>query len=234
MKFEVKNMGYPSLEEIAQETKDWDFIKNLPDHIGPFTKSVSGTITGKILQICTYSSAALRAKVDLIFTSETFDYILVRTIGINVYRDINYIYKEKDIFATKVGAKLPEILHTIEHPEEVNLGEMVANKKILTWQYGNNLPEQLDSFQLYIKPSHSIEYLNGSIILIDYTDFAKNDQFVVYYNRLRNQFFGELKIAGVFHATKDFDSTNLTQLQAKLEKHLKITLQEISSASHEI
>lgn len=227
-------MGSPSLEELAKETQDWDFVKNLPEQIGAFTKNLDGTINGKILHICNYYAPSLKAKIDITYSAETCDYILVRIIGINTYRDVSYIYKDKDLFATKVTAKLPQILHLIEHPEEVNLGEMVANKQILTWKYGNSLPEKIGNFELYIKPSHSIEYLNGSIILIDYTDFTRNDQFVVYYNRLRDQFFGELKIAGVFHATKDFDSTNLTQLQKQLEKHLDNTLQNISAANHEI
>jgi len=231
-------MGKPSLEEIKKEmlekTKNWDFIKALPDKIDAFSKKLDGTIAGNILTICTYSALTINAKVDIIYTFETSDYILIRTMGLNTYRDISYIFREKDLFAAKVTANLPQILHQMEHPEDVNLGEMVADQHILTWQYGNSLPPKIGSFQLYIKPSHAIEHLNGSIILIDYTDFAKNDQLVIYYNRLRNDFYGEARIAGVFHATKQYDATNLTQLQEKLEKNLNNTLEKIATASHEI
>ena len=227
-------MGYPKIEEIALAAKEWDFIKNLPDNLGPFTKKIEGNIEGQELHICSFTAPTLKAKVDIIYTAETFDYILVRSLGLNIYRDVSLIYKEKDLFAQKVLANLPHILHSMEHPEDENLGEMVIQKKILTWDYGNNLPKSIGPFELYITPQKSIEHINGSIIIIDYTDFTHGDQFLVYYNRLRDEFFGEVKVGSVFHATKDFDAKSLTALQQKLETNLEKTLTGITAADHEL
>jgi len=227
-------MGYPSIEEIKEVSKEWRFINELPNELEGFTKTVPLDIKGNILTLCSYTNAAIKGKVDIIYTGETFDYILERALGFNIYRDIRFIYKEKDIFAAKVKPALPTILKGMEDPSLVNLGEMVAKKQILNWEYGNNLPEKIGAFELYIKPSKAIEHINGSIILLDYSDFIRKDQFLVYYNRLRDQFFGELKIAGVFRDTKDFDAKNLTQLQENLEKHLVTTLERVTNGSHEI
>ena len=227
-------MGYPSIQEIAETTKTWDFINKLPENIDSFQKKLPGTIEGKVLTICSYYDDRLKAGVDIIYTSETFDYILVRKIGLNIYRDVRFIYKEKDEFAKKVGEALPQVLAETADPTKVNLGEMVADHKILTWAYGNSLPEDKNGFVFYIKPERSIEYLNGSIIMLDYSNFAKEDQFVVYYNRLREEFFGELKIGGVFHATKEFDSKTLAGLEKKLKAKLDKTLDSISKADHNI
>lgn len=227
-------MGYPTITEIAEAVKEWDFIQNLPATIDSFQKQIEGKIQGQILYICSYTSAPLQAKLDIIYTAETFDYILVLSRGMNIYRDVGLIYKEPASFAENAQVKIPLIIHQMEHPEDVNLGEMVAAQKILTWDFGNNLPEQIGAFQLYIKPAKAIDYINGSIILIDYSDFTRGDQFVVYYSRHRNEFFGEIKINGVFHATMDFDAKNLTQLQEKLEQNLATTLSNISKADHEI
>jgi len=227
-------MSYPSIQKIAEQIKSWDFIINLPQEIYGFVKETNGNIDGQILHICHYVNKDLKAKLDIIYTAETFDYIVVRTMGINTYRDVRYVYKEKDVFAEKVGEALPGIIKNMENPASVNLGQMVINKGIMTWKYGNSLPDNIGSFELYIKPEKAIEHINGSIIIIDYTDFECKDQFVVYYNRLRNQFFAELKIAGVFRDSKTFDSTSLKGLQSKLENNLQCTLSYINKTDHKI
>ena len=227
-------MGYPSITEIQEETKSWDFIDQLPEQVGQFTKKRVGTIDGQVLTICRYEAPALRASLDITYSSETFDYILVHTMGMNSYRDIRFIYKEKDIFARKVQSYLPCILDAMEHPRKVNLGEMVEEKGILTWDYGNHLPEKIGPFELYIKPADAIEHINGSIIVIDYSNFVRKDQLIIMYNRLRDEFFGEVKINSVFHASMDFDSKNLKELEQRLEEHLESTLKWVDTTDHTI
>lgn len=227
-------MGYKSITEIQEETRNWDFIDQLPEQVGQFTKKRVGTIDGQILTICRYEAPALRASLDITYSSETFDYILVHTMGMNSYRDIRFIYKEKDIFAQKVQNYLPGILDCMEHPTRVNLGEMVEEKGILTWDYGNHLPEKIGPFELYIRPANAIEHINGSIILIDYSNFVRKDQLIIMYNRLRDEFFGEVKINSVFHASMDFDSRNLQELEQRLEEHLESTLKWVDSTDHTI
>lgn len=227
-------MGYKSITEIQEETRSWDFINQLPEQVGQFTKKRVGTIEGQILTICRYEAPALRASLDITYSSETFDYILVHTMGMNSYRDIRFIYKEKDIFAQKVQNYLPGILDCMEHPTRVNLGEMVEEKGILTWDYGNHLPEKIGPFELYIRPANAIEHINGSIILIDYSNFVRKDQLIIMYNRLRDEFFGEVKINSVFHASMDFDSRNLQELEQRLEDHLEPTLKWVDSTDHTI
>lgn len=227
-------MGYKSITEIQEETRSWDFIDRLPEQVGQFTKKRVGTIDGQILTICRYEAPALRASLDITYSSETFDYILVHTMGMNSYRDIRFIYKEKDIFAQKVQNYLPGILDCMEHPTRVNLGEMVEEKGILTWDYGNHVPEKIGPFELYIRPANAIEHINGSIILIDYSNFVRKDQLIIMYNRLRDEFFGEVKINSVFHASMDFDSRNLQELEQRLEDHLESTLKWVDTTDHTI
>lgn len=225
-------MGYKPIEEIQQETRQWDFIRGLPEQVGQFSKKLVDTIDGQILTICRYEAPELRARLDIIYTSETFDYIVVHTMGMNSYRDIRFIYKDREVFAKNVKAYLPGILHSMEEPASVNLGEQVAEHGILTWDYGNHLPEKIGPFELFIKPARAIEHINGSIILIDYSNFDRLDQLIIMYNRLRDQFFGEVKINSVFHASMDFDSKNLKELEGKLKEHLEETLEKVDQADH--
>ena len=41
-------MGYKPIEEIQQETRQWDFIQGLPDQVGKFTKKLVDTIDGQV------------------------------------------------------------------------------------------------------------------------------------------------------------------------------------------
>lgn len=227
-------MGYDSIEEIQKQTHEWDFIKELPETIGVFKKKITDYIEGQVLFICRYEAPELRASVDLTYSAETFDYIMVRTMGLNSFRDVRLIYKERDVFEEKTKKYLPLVISNMEHPEQVNLGELYEAKKVEDWEFGKTLPKRIGSFELYIDPSHAIEHINGSIILIDYSDFARRDQLIIMYNRLRDEFFGELKVNSVFRTTTSFDGRNVKELEDKLKKNLEPTLKWVSETDHTI
>lgn len=137
---------------------------------GSVHQKLVDTISGQVLTICRYEAPELRARLDIIYTSETFDYIVIHTMGMNSYRDIRFIYKDRDVFAKNVRAYLPGILHSMEDPTSVNLGEQVAEHGILTWEYGNHLPEKSGPLSCISNPpmpsSTSTDPSSSSIIPI--------------------------------------------------------------------
>ena len=227
-------MSYPSIDEIAVQVKDWTFVNALPEEVKGFTKKIKIEKQGQVLFICSYLNEELRARLDIIYTSETFDYILCRTMGLNEYRDIRFIYKQRDIFEREVGLNIESILAEMYSPEHRKLVYIVEEKGIPTWEYGNNLPAKIGSFELYIKPCEVIRHINGSFIFVDYSDFERKDQLVIMYNVLRDEIFAELKVAGVFRTLRTFDCRSLKELEEKLEKHLKETLDFVTNTDHEI
>ena len=227
-------MGYPSIDEIAEQVKDWSFINDLPEEFQGFTKRIKIEKQGQVLFICSYVNEALKARLDIIYTSETFDYILCRTMGLNEYRDIRFIYKQRDIFEREVGVHIKSVLAEMSSPEHRKHVYIVDEKGIPNWEYGNNLPAKIGSFELYIKPCEVIRHINGSFIFVDYSDFERKDQLVIMYNVLRDEIFAELKVAGVFRTLRTFDCRSLKELEEKLEKHLKETLDFVTNTDHEI
>lgn len=227
-------MGYSTIEEVAEQVKSWEFINNLPEELCGFRKQLRYEIKGQVLFICSYENEKLRAGIDITYTCETFDYILCQRMGMNEFRDIRFIFKESERFAAEVTSHLQGILEQMVEVDKRNLGYLVAEKGILTWDYGNNLPDKLGPYDLYIKPQRAIRHINGSIIFLDYTNFQLNDQFVVLYNCLRDEIFAELKIAGVFQTTRKFDCRTLAELENCLKKYLQETLDYIAQADHEI
>lgn len=227
-------MGYSAIAEIAEQVKKWEFIENLPAELNKFKKVMKIEKQGQVLFICRYVNDLLKARLDITYTSETFDYILCRTMGLNEHRDIRFIYKERDIFEREVSTHLEDILAEMSAPENRKLGYLVEEKGIPNWEYGNNLPGKIGSFELYLRPKEAIRHINGSIIFLDYSDFGRRDQLVLLYNVLRDEIFAELKIAGVFRTSRSFDCKTLSELEEKLKACLEETLSSITSADHEI
>ena len=220
-------MGYPSIDEIAEQCASWDFIENLPKEINGFTKVKLLQKKGQLLYICSFINKKARIQLDIIYTAETFDYILIKKIGLNEYRDIRFIYKKKDVFAKEINVKLDVLTKELMSNNADDLGYLVKEKGILDWEYGNSLPTKIGNFELYIKPSNAIRYLNGSIIFVDYSDFTNQDQLVILYNVLRDEIFAELKIGGAFQTLRDFDVCDLQELEKRLSKYLKPLLENI-------
>ncbi|MEG0798603.1 MAG: hypothetical protein RR384_07435 [Acidaminococcaceae bacterium] len=227
-------MGYPTVETIVAEAAAWEFIHELPATLHGFTKNIMLKQQGQLLFICAYINESLRARVDIIYTTETFDYLLRRKMGLNEYRDIRFIFKDRAQFEKEVAGHLAGIIEEMADYHVRQLGYMVDDKGILTWEYGNSLPQRLGDFELYIKPAAAMNYINGSVIFLDYSNFARGDQLVFLYNCLRNELFAEIKIGGVFKSSHTFDCQNLQELEGKLKTELAPTLTAISAADHEI
>ena len=56
-------MGYPSIDEIAVQVKDWVFINDLPEEFKGFTKKIKIERQGQVLFICSYVNEALKARL---------------------------------------------------------------------------------------------------------------------------------------------------------------------------
>ena len=89
-------MGQPKITEIEAQLGEWEFLKELPQEIDGFKLTMGQGIDGQILTIASYSNEAMHSKLDLIYTSETFDYVPVKTIGMHTFRDIRYFCRDRD------------------------------------------------------------------------------------------------------------------------------------------
>ena len=227
-------MGYPTLDEVQQQCSTWEFIAELPAELNGFVKELRLERAGQILFICSYVNRATRKQIDLTYTTETFDYILCKKMGLNEYRDIRFIFKEREVFAKEVFAKLPSIIQELSEETGEHLGYLIKDKGILDWEYGNSLPAKIGDFELYIKPNNAVRYLNGSVIFLDYSDFARQDQLVILYNILRDEIFAERKVGSVFQTVRDFDVKDFKELEKRLKDNLVKVLDDITKMDHEI
>lgn len=225
-----------SIHEIEEGLKDWVLLKQLPQELCGF-KLVPGTgIKGQILNIAAYVNDEKHCRLDLTYTTETFDYVPVQTIGLHVFRDERYFSRDRERFGHMLQEQLSNILKTmLREGTHVDSYEAMA-LGFSQWEYWRELPKRIDSYELFITPDNPLVYLNGSTIFLDYTDFEHGNQLYFFYNAFRNEVFAEMKQHNLPLTTEIFDvplniddSKKLAHLEKLIEKHLVETLESLSS-----
>lgn len=226
-------MGQLKIMEIAAQVKEWELLQELPKDIEGFTLDLEQSVEGQVLTIASYNNVNLSSKLELIYTTETSDYILVKTIGLNTFRDIRYFCRDRDKFAELVKNNLPRILLETKVDRQHLLHKLAQETGISNWEHEKNLPEQVGDFRLFIRPSNPIDYINGSTIVLDYSDFKNGNQLVFFYNSFRNEFFAETKKKYMPGITHIFDCKKVSELEKLLENLLVEELEKLASSAEE-
>lgn len=223
-------MGQLKITEIEAQLNEWEFLKELPPEIDGFKLTMGQGIDGQILTIASYGNEAMHSKLDLVYTSETFDYVPVKTIGMHTFRDIRYFCRDRDKFAKLMQENLPELLADINREKKHRMGTLVEETGLASWEYAARLPQKVGGFELFIAPDNPIDYINGSTLFIDYSDFEHGNQLVFFYNTFRNEFFAETKQGFLTGITHEFDCRNLEALEKLLDENLEAALQKLGKA----
>ena len=212
------------ITEIEAELQEWEFLQQLPKELEGFTLREGTGIKGNILNIASYVDEANHACVDLIYTGETFDYVVVKNLGLHTFRDDRFFTRDKDKFAEVVLNKLPSLLQDMGKGKAKEMGYESEVMGFKEWNYWKSLPKQIGNFELYITPGCPLEYINGSWIILDYSDFANGNQLMFLYNSFRNELFAELKKGYLPLNTEEFNANSLEVLTALLKEKLEKTL----------
>lgn len=224
-------MGKPSLQELEAGLAEWDLLQKLPPQLGSF-KLVPGTgIKGQILNIAAYVDEAAHCRLDITYTTETMDYVPVKTIGLHSFRDERYFCRERDRFAQMLLTHLPDLLQEVDRNRPHSMDYESKGLGFDKWEYWRALPEKIGNYERFITPDNPLTYINGSFIFLDYTDFAKGNQLCFFYNTFRNELFAELKQHNLPLTTDAFDvkssvadDKKLEALSVLMQEHLQKTL----------
>ncbi len=133
---------------------------------------------------------------------------------------IEYISGNLTAFEEILKDRLPKTLAELGNPSKSKISSILYDKKILAWHYEELLPPSYAGFELFIAPKHPVRVINGSYIIIDYSDFDNSSNFAIYYNIFRDEFFGESRIFDIPEVSYAFDATELDELAEKLSKKL--------------
>lgn len=213
------------MSEVAAGIKDWDLLQKLPPAVAGF-KLVPGTgVTGQILNIAAYVSEAMHCRLDITYTSETFDYVPVKTVGLHSFRDVRYFCRDREHFAQLLLKRLPTLIKDIDRQKPHKLGFEARGLHFENWDYWRSLPQKIGSYDLYITPDNPLEYINGSFIFLDYSDFQHGNQIYFAYNIFRNELFAEMRKQWLPLTTDAFDVAGKIPDEHKLQA-LTVLLKE--------
>ena len=195
-------MGIKSCREVLEAHKDWELLAELPKKVGKFELTEPMELSGLELVFVRYTNGEKRS-VEFIYTEETGDFVVVKSVGLFRFRDDRYYFRDDAKFAAEVQAHLPEIVADLDGQGQ-RYPAAVFGLDFQQWQDWQGLPRNIDDFELVITPDKPLKYINGSWVLFAYEDQKQGHQLAVFYNEFRNEVFGELKRGGVFEATGDF------------------------------
>lgn len=218
-------MGQMDIKEIEAGLQEWAFLQKLPKQIGEF-RLVAGTgISGQILNLAAYVHEPSHCRLDLTYTAETFDYVPVKTVGLHTFRDVRFFCRDREHFAEQMLRELPDILESMDKKKTHKMPFEAKALRFDEWDYWKQLPRVTEGFELYITPDNPLPYINGSVIFLDYTDFANGNQIYFSYNIFRNELFAEMRKHNLPLTTEEFDVKSNVPDERKLEA-LQVHLQE--------
>ncbi|MCE5286419.1 MAG: hypothetical protein LLG02_11310 [Pelosinus sp.] len=216
------------MENIIAKLEEWAYLKELPAAVAGFTLEMIMRENGALYEIFTYANTATYRKFSVVYDSATKDFLVRLTIGLTEYYDISFISTELTVLEAALKERMQPVLLTLAGLDHNNaVCSVFRQKKIIEWPYATNLPEELQGFQLFIRPMQPIKIINGSYVIIDYSDFPTESNLLIFYNIFRDEFFGEARIKRTPQMIACFDAQTLEELAEKLDQNMEGVLKDI-------
>ena len=215
------------MEKKIAQIKEWELLAKLPTEFAGFLLIIELQERGTQYCIFSYQNIESHKSFSVIYDKATKEFLARAVIGLTEYFDVNFIVGDIELLEKLLVNRLKDTLTNLAVFHRERLDSIILDKKILEWSYGKELPEELAGFTLFIKPSEPVKIINGSYVIIDYSDFSKESSLVIYYNIFRNEFFGEARIRRTPQMSAAFDANTLDKLQENIKNHLKNVLENV-------
>lgn len=207
-------------EKVDAALAEWTVLDALPDEIEGFVLSKTREQSEAQYDFFRYDQAAEHRSVVGFYDAATTSYKLRIAVGVVSFALPSFIYGDLATFGKELQRSLPRVMADL-HADALQTQEMLpVRESIETWAYGAQLPEQLEGFELFVRPSAPAQLTNGSFLIIDYVDFARGNDVGIYYNCYRNEFFGEYHVNNMPYVSYSFDAADLDELEQRLRLQL--------------
>lgn len=207
-------------EKIDEALAAWTVLDELPAEIDGYLLSKDRQQYEAQYDFFRYDRADAHRSVVGFYDAATTSYKLRVEIGVVSFALPSFIHGDLDTFGQELLRYLPRVMAEM-HADALETQELLpVRESIAAWEYGRELPEQLEGYELFVRPSAPAQMTNGSFLIIDYVDFARANDVGIYYNCYRNEFFGEYHAAGMPYVSYDFDASDLEELEQRLRLSL--------------
>ncbi|WP_188398031.1 hypothetical protein [Sporomusa sp. GT1] len=222
------------MEKIIEQVAGWDYLKKLPREIFGFTLINELMTCGSQYRIFTYNNHMARRSFTIMYDQATKDFLARTVVGLMEYCDISFITGDLAALENILTDRMEKTLKGLVYFDPVSLCVRFKEKKIVEWPYITKLPKQLSGFELFINPREPLKALNGTYVLIDYSDFTTESNLTINYNIFRDEFFGEIRTKRTPVMISDFDAKTLPELEARVVDKLIPTLDDLSKTTRTI
>ena len=207
-------------EKIDEALAAWTVLEELPTEIDGYLLSKDRAKHEAQYDFFRYDRAEAHRAVVGFYDAATTSYKLRVEIGVVRFALPSFIHGDLETFGRELQRYLPRVMAEM-HADALETQELLpVRESIVAWEYGKELPEQLEGYELFVRPSVPAQMTNGSFLIIDYVDFARANDVGIYYNCYRNEFFGEYHAAGMPYVSYDFDAESLEELEQCLRLNL--------------
>ena len=216
-----------ALQKVEKTISEWTYMQELPETIHNFHLNRLQQIHEDKYDLYSYTDDATHRSVTAYYHAETDEYKLRTQIGSFEFCSTECITPSLETFEGILRARLDDILCDLAESNPAKVDALFESKHILDWQFAATLPERIEEFELFIRPSHPFRITNGSYIILDYEHFPSQSNFAIYYNVFRDEFFSDARIASVPDTNYEFDSHTLDELQERISSNLSTRLKSI-------
>lgn len=207
-------------EKMDAALAAWTVLDELPAEIEGFVLSRERQASESQYDFFRYDQMQEHRSVVGFYDAATTSYKLRVEIGVVRFALPSFVYGDLEAFGTELQRALPNVMAEL-HADALQTQELLpVRESIAAWSYGAQLPERLEGFELFVRPSAPAELTNGSFLVIDYVDFARGNDVGIYYNCYRNEFFGEYHVNHMPYVSYSFDAPDLESLEERLQQYL--------------
>lgn len=213
------------MQTIIEQVNAWPFLESLPAECAGFALDKELVVSGTQYLIFSYRKPQDYRCFSVIYDHATKDFMGRITAGLTEYFDVTFICTDLASLEKVLTERMTRTLERLAGDEAYE--SIFQAKKILEWEYSTELPQEQEGFTLFISPERPIRTINGSYIILDYSDFREESNLILYYNVYRDEFFGEVRFKRTPEMTSQFDARELPDLAEKVSANLQRTLEDL-------
>lgn len=213
------------MKEIIAQVNEWPFLRQLPAHQAGFSLKLDLTEDGVQYNVFSYRKAEELRSFSVVYDRATRDFLARVAVGLNEFYDVSFICPDLASLERILAAKLAAALVDLSGGQQYE--SIFRAKKILEWPYSERLSGEVAGFRLFITPRQPLKTVNGSYIILDYSDFAAASNLSVSYNVYRDEFFGQIRLRQTPNMIGTFDTRDIGELAAILERELEPALTDL-------
>ena len=220
-----------TINKIAAQVAELHFAEDLPAEVEGFAlKKIFAPVDDKFI-FYTCADDEIHCALTTYFHEETREFKVRQRIGLTEFCLTKFFTEDFAHFKELLDGELADVLKNLRGLRDGKINRFLSELKLDAWAYGQSLPVTLEGFELFISPAAPVEVTNGSFIVVNYVDFERNSDFVIYRNIYTDEFSGERRINGASQVVYAFDAKSLDELEVKLKENLTAELRTIRQLS---